>query len=103
MAGAEARTPLRLPFALARDTQVLLEGARLVIGPDATTLGLREAQRRAGSLTLDLVEESRAGFETALSRVYEKGGSEESGASLGEGFDLEEVVEVIEEAIREAQ
>jgi general secretion pathway protein E len=93
LAAAEARSPLRLPFAFARDTQVLLEGARLVIGPDATALGLREAQRRAGSLALEVVEESRAGFEAALSRVYEKGGVEESGAQLVEGFDLEETVQ----------
>lgn len=69
---------------------MLLEGGRLVTGPDATVLGLREAQRRAGPRDLEIVEESRAGFEAALARVYEKGGTEEGTADLGEGFDLEE-------------
>jgi len=81
----------RLPFAFARDQQVILDGPRLIAGPGATMLGLREAQRRAarrGALVLQ--ETDRAGFETELARVYRAGesGEEETGAELL--FDLEE-------------
>ena len=89
LAAAEPRG-LRLPFAFARDAQVLLDGPRLVVGPDATPQGLREAQRRAGPMALELIEQSRAGFETALSQFYE-GDSDEAGAGEAEpSFDLED-------------
>ena len=77
------RSRTRLPFAFARDAQVLLDGPRLVVGPDATAQGLREAQRRAGARTLELIEQSRAGFETALSQFYEGDGTEGEAAEGG--------------------
>ncbi|QGX96758.1 type II/IV secretion system protein (plasmid) [Roseovarius faecimaris] len=86
-----ARSGLRLPFAFARDTQVLLDGARLVVGPEATADGLREAQRRAGPRVLELVEQSRAGFETALSQFYEGDGGGEEGEEAEPSFDLEDM------------
>src|SRR6056297_3573868 len=66
----QRRSPTRLPFAFARDEQVLLDGSRLVAGPGATVAGLREAERRAGGRALELVEQTQAGFEAALSRFY---------------------------------
>jgi len=84
---------LRLPFAFARDQQVLLEGSRLIAGPAATPLGLREAQRRIGfgtdlarDLTCDLLDQT--GFEAALARVYQNGSPDGDEAELS--FDLEE-------------
>jgi general secretion pathway protein E len=79
-----------LPFPFARDQQVLLDGARIVIGPEATAFGLREAQRRAGAVAVELVEETQAGFETALTRLY---GSSETDGQADEPetlFDLED-------------
>lgn len=71
---------------------MLLDGPRLVVGPEATADGLREAQRRAGSRVLELIEQSRAGFETALSRFYEgDGGGAEGGEEAEPSFDLEEM------------
>ena len=92
MAATEARVsgPSRLPFAFARDTQVLLDGARLVVGPDALAAGLREAQRRAGPRKLELIEESRAGFEMALSQFYEGSSDEGEAAEAEPSFDLED-------------
>jgi len=80
----------RLPFAFARDAQVLLDGPRLVVGPDATPQGLREAQRRAGGLALELIEQTRAGFETALSEFYESDSSENGAGEAEPSFDLED-------------
>lgn len=81
----------RLPFAFARDQQVVLEGARIIIGPQASSLGLREAQRRLGaqsdpqiSLT-DLAE-----FEAALARVYQADEAEDNTQSDSVLFDLED-------------
>jgi len=62
----------------------------MVTGPGATALGLREAHRRAGAGLLDLVEESQAGFETALTRVYDNGGGEGAAGEPEPSFDLEE-------------
>jgi len=76
-----------LPFAFARDQQVALEGACLIVGPDATVLGLQEARRRAGH-SVGLVEETQAGFEATLTRLYNDSAGE--GASSDElSFDLE--------------
>ncbi len=69
---------------------MLLDGRRLIAGPGATALGLREAQRRAGSVTIEFQEESQAGFETALSRFYQSGAEGEAGAEAEPSFDLEE-------------
>ncbi|WP_245306344.1 GspE/PulE family protein [Roseovarius aestuariivivens] len=88
---AETDEPVRLPFAFARDQQVLLDGARIVAGPHATPLGLREAQRRAGSsAALDVVDETQSGFEAALTRLY--GSTETAGVAVEPeaSFDLED-------------
>ena len=85
---AEGRA--RLPFPFARDQQVLLDGQRIVVGPGATAFGLREAQRQAGAVALDLVEETQAGFETALTRLYGSGETEGSSVEPETTFDLEE-------------
>ncbi len=56
-------------------------------GPGATALGLREARRRAGRL-LQMVEESQAGFEATLARLYQDGAQGGTGDELL--FDLED-------------
>lgn len=80
----------RLPFAFAQSQQVALEGTRLILGPEATQLGLREAQRRLGAGAVpELVELDRTGFEAALARIYQQGSaSAEAAAEIS--FDLEE-------------
>ncbi|RFP86725.1 type II/IV secretion system protein [Rhodobacteraceae bacterium 63075] len=85
----QRRSPARLPFAFARDDQVLLDGSRLVAGPGATVVGLREAERRAGGRTLELVEQTQAGFEAALSRFYESGEGRQGETEAEPSFDLE--------------
>ncbi|MGC1497763.1 MAG: GspE/PulE family protein [Sulfitobacter sp.] len=89
-AGSGSTATTRLPFTFARDQQVILDGPHLIAGPDATQMGLREAQRRAArNLNLRLVPETAAGFEAALARVYQTQDDtpESNGALL---FDLEE-------------
>lgn len=75
--------PGRLPFAFARDQQVILDGDRMIIGPEVTSLGLREAERRASKNAgyAQLVKETVSGFETALARVYN------AGAAVADGED----------------
>lgn len=79
----------RLPFAFARDQQVIFDGGCLLLGPGADAFGLREAQRRLGVVpglqveTLDL-----AGFEAALARIYQQDGAGPEEDELS--FDLEE-------------
>lgn len=85
-AGEEPALPVRFPFVFARDQQVVLDGLRLHLGPDATTLGLREAQRRAGPVRLEVIKETRASFEMTLTRLYEDGGSDDA---EGVTFELE--------------
>ncbi|MGR3375607.1 GspE/PulE family protein [Salipiger abyssi] len=82
----------RLPFAFARDQQVLLEGSRMIIGPAASVLGLREAQRRLGAeRPPELLRLDQAGFEAALARVYDSRDEELTAGAAGELlFDLEE-------------
>lgn len=84
---ATDRGPRRLPFAFARDNQVALEGRRLFVGPEASVLGLREAQRRAGLEPIELIRETLPGFELTLARLYQAGGAEDQGELA---FDLEE-------------
>jgi general secretion pathway protein E len=80
-------TPL-LPFTMARDAQVLVEGGRLLVGPNATALGLREARRRAGApLALERLEAEA--FEAQLAALYQDGSGTESDED-GFTFDLEE-------------
>lgn len=85
--GGTAGLAARLPFAFARDHQVAVEGARLIIGPAATPNGLREARRRAGHI-LDIVQEDAPGFEMALARLYQAGDEGEEDDPLL--FDLED-------------
>jgi general secretion pathway protein E len=87
-AGFGLAVETRLPFAFARDQQVLLDGACLIAGPGVTQLGLREAQRRLGiapDLQVQALEQE--GFDTALARVYREGSTAPQ-ESLS--FDLEE-------------
>lgn len=80
-------TDARLPFAFARDHQVALDGDRLIIGAGATTMGLREARRRAGR-AVEPVFESQVAFEATLTRLYQSGtGAEDDDTLL---FDLED-------------
>ena len=75
-----------LPFAFARDQQVLLEGSLLIVGPGATALGLREARRRGGG-GLQLKQENQTAFEAALARLYQQG---QDAGDTGVSFDLED-------------
>lgn len=70
-----------------------MEGARLIAGPGATALGLREGQRRiaadgdlARALSCEVVD--GPGFEAALARVYQQGSPDED--TTEPSFDLEE-------------
>ncbi len=81
----------RLPFAFARDQQVVLDGMQLIIGPQASNLGLREAQRRIGSqsdVKTTLADQSE--FEEALTRVYQAGDVADNTQSDGVLFELED-------------
>ncbi len=89
---AGSNSPTRLPFAFARDQQVLLDGARVIAGPAATQIGLREAQRRLGLRAgLELSETDQAGFEAALARVYNDGADSGQGGDPELLFDLEDI------------
>lgn len=62
----------RLPFAFARDNQVVIDDTRAWLGPAATQNGLREARRIAqGPLTPRPVDDE--GFQQTLARVYDSG------------------------------
>jgi len=77
----------RLSFAFARDNQVALDGAALLIGPDATINGLREARRLAGT-PLNPAPLSEADFQTALARLYDD--ATDKAADPDVAFDLED-------------
>lgn len=63
-----------------------LDGARLLCGPEATALGLREARRRAGhALTPEALPLDA--FEARLAQLYETSAAPESDEALS--FDLE--------------
>jgi general secretion pathway protein E len=64
----------RLSFGFARSEQVALDGDRLLYGPAATSLGLREAIRRVAPLEPEPVALSEAAFEAALAGLYGDGG-----------------------------
>lgn len=94
---------------------MILDGDRIIAGPDATALGLREAQRRAPTPTIAFVRETLAGFETALSRAYQSGPEDsepsfdlESAATPGPGRDLLEdaeeapVIQLVNQLLRRA-
>lgn len=75
-----------LPFAFARDQQVALDGDLLIVGPEATLLGLREARRRGGR-GLQIRQDSRSAFEATLARLYQQGHEAEEALV---SFDLED-------------
>ncbi|SFD68755.1 general secretion pathway protein E [Roseivivax sediminis] len=75
----------RLPFAFARDNGVALDGARLILSPEATQMGLREARRRGGP-ELEINEEDAEAFEATLARLYQDGAEAESTDALS--FDV---------------
>jgi len=77
-----------LPFSFARDQQVAVDEGRLLIGPDASALGLREARRRCGA---GLVPEQlgAAAFEARLAVLYQAGGGDERAEEEALSFDLE--------------
>ena len=81
-------TTSRLPFPFTRDHQVALDGARLLYGPDATSFGLREARRRVAG-TPQLVPLSQDAFDSAVSTIYQAGGTDTATDELS--FDLEEI------------
>jgi len=62
-----------LPFAFARDNQVALDASVVLIGPEATANGLREARRRAGA-PLTPSPLSEGDFQAALARLYDDAG-----------------------------
>lgn len=72
-----------LPFAFARDNHVALDGTRLLIGPEASANGLREARRRSGT-ELSVERLDADAFAAVLTRLYEDAPSEDDVS-----FDLE--------------
>ena len=76
-----------LPFAFARDNQVVLAGDSLLIGPDATMNGLREARRAAGA-PLTPQELDGESFQSALAQAYDGGAGTEANPDIA--FDLED-------------
>ncbi|MGJ8628471.1 MAG: GspE/PulE family protein [Sulfitobacter sp.] len=83
-------TASKLPFAFARDQQVVLDNGHLILGPRYTTLGLREAQRRThGHAAPAVTLEDDAGFERTLARAYQS--AENETETDGVLFDLEDL------------
>ena len=85
-----AASMMRLPFALARDTRVVLDGDTLIVGPDPLELGVFEAQRRAttqGVADIKVQQLDAAAFDAALGRVYQ---ATDPVAHDGVHFDLAE-------------
>jgi general secretion pathway protein E len=84
--GAAGGVTSVLPFAFARDQSVALDGKLLVVGPDATPMGLREARRRGGR-DLQITVETQTTFEATLTRLYQQ---DDDGDDDGTTFDLED-------------
>jgi len=82
-------TATKLPFAFARDQQVVLDAGHLILGPAYTATGLREAQRRVDAHDAPPVTlEDEAGFERTLAQAYQTG--EDEAETDGVLFDLED-------------
>ncbi len=75
-----------LPFVFARDQQLVLDGDRLICGPGATVMGLREARRRAGR-PLQVEDLDENAFEALLNAHYRDGTGSDGEDELS--FDLE--------------
>ena len=86
---AGSASPTRLPFAFAQDQGVVLDGARLIVGPAATMTGLREARRRAGA-ALDVSEVDQDAFDAALAQLYHSAGTGQASGEPAVLFDLED-------------
>ncbi|KPA19805.1 putative type II secretion system protein E [Shimia sp. SK013] len=86
--GQDSTSAAALPFSFARDHQVARDGDALLVGPRATSLGLREARRRAAG-PFDITHLGQDAFERALERLYQ---STNAGAAPDDGlsFDLED-------------
>ncbi|MFY0659634.1 MAG: type II/IV secretion system protein [Shimia sp.] len=81
----------RLPFKFAQDHQVLLDGTRILAGPAASALGIKEAQRRAGLAGVSFQQLAQSEFEAALAKFYDGSEAEQDAAAGDElSFDLEE-------------
>ena len=70
-----AAPQVQLPFAFARDHQVALDGAHLVIGPGVTPTGLRAARAMAGR-ALELTQLDELAFQSRLAQLYDEGGEQ---------------------------
>lgn len=89
--GSASNRVARLPFAFARDSQVILDGTRLIVGPQAQGTALREAQRRIGSgRTLIPHVLDQDGFEAELARIYQAGEEGDGAPADDLMFDLED-------------
>ncbi|PCH98379.1 MAG: type II secretion system protein GspE [Rhodobacteraceae bacterium] len=89
-------TYTRLPFSFTRDHQVVLDGVRLIYGPEATVFGLREARRRqrmtADPATLQLVGVTQDVFSTTVATLYQNDTETDQHVDLM--FDLENIDEM---------
>lgn len=79
----------KLPFVFARDQQVVIAGEQVIVGPDVTQVGLREAQRRLSGAHFDLQQVDATAFARALERCYDRG-DDPASAEDGVLFDLED-------------
>ena len=70
-----AAPQVQLPFAFAREHQVALDGAHLVIGPGVTPTGLRAARAMAGR-ALELTQLDELAFQSRLAQLYDEGGEQ---------------------------
>lgn len=79
-------SPERVSFGFAKSEQVLTDGLRVLVGPGASSFGLREVLRRKPDAA-EVVELDAASFEKALSDAYRDGHGEDEFLDLGSGED----------------
>ena len=84
---SDERVSEKLSYGFARREQVAVVGNRLLIGPEATSLGMREALRRNAS-DLEPVELSVGAFSAALAQLYEATDSPADGSGRDLVFDI---------------